>query len=174
MGSGKYLFTSESVSMGHPDKLADQISDGVLDAIFAEDPHARVACETLVTTGIAILAGLALLFGKMFGGGKTAPDAAEMEKMQAELAGLNPDALPEDLKDLMKGGAVPDMGKLPQLPQGLPGVFRIQTPGQNHWQRAIGGDHRPVETGTGTTLRRHSARPGKVPWAQSRRGPWCT
>ncbi|HEX4142320.1 MAG TPA: methionine adenosyltransferase [Pirellulales bacterium] len=57
MASGKYLFTSESVSMGHPDKLADQISDGVLDALLAQDPYSRVACETLVTTGVAILAG---------------------------------------------------------------------------------------------------------------------
>jgi len=54
---GKYLFTSESVSMGHPDKLADQISDGVLDALLAQDPVSRVACETMVTTGIAIVAG---------------------------------------------------------------------------------------------------------------------
>jgi S-adenosylmethionine synthetase len=51
------LFTSESVSMGHPDKLADQISDGVLDALFAQDPYSRVACETLVTTGLALVAG---------------------------------------------------------------------------------------------------------------------
>ncbi len=57
MADGKYLFTSESVSMGHPDKLADQISDGILDAIFAQDANARVACETMVTTGIAIVAG---------------------------------------------------------------------------------------------------------------------
>ncbi len=57
MASGKYLFTSESVSMGHPDKLADQISDGVLDALFAQDPFSRVACETMVTTGMAIIAG---------------------------------------------------------------------------------------------------------------------
>ena len=57
MAQGKYLFTSEAVSGGHPDKLADQISDGVLDAIFAEDPYSRVACETMVTTGIAIVAG---------------------------------------------------------------------------------------------------------------------
>ena len=57
MAEGKYLFTSESVSMGHPDKLADQVSDGVLDAIFAQDPNARVACETMVSTGIAIIAG---------------------------------------------------------------------------------------------------------------------
>src|SRR5271169_3397529 len=54
---GKFLFTSESVSMGHPDKLADQISDGILDALFAKDPYSRVACETMVTTGIAIVAG---------------------------------------------------------------------------------------------------------------------
>ena len=57
MAQGKFLFTSESVSMGHPDKLADQISDGVLDALFAQDPYSRVACETMVTTGIAIVAG---------------------------------------------------------------------------------------------------------------------
>ncbi len=52
-----FLFTSESVTEGHPDKIADQISDGVLDAILAEDPKARVACETLVTTGLALIAG---------------------------------------------------------------------------------------------------------------------
>jgi S-adenosylmethionine synthetase len=57
VSSGKYLFTSESVSMGHPDKLADQISDGVLDALFAEDPYSRVACETMVTTGLAVISG---------------------------------------------------------------------------------------------------------------------
>jgi len=57
VASGKFLFTSESVSAGHPDKLADQISDGVLDAILAQDPLSRVACETMVTTGIAIIAG---------------------------------------------------------------------------------------------------------------------
>jgi S-adenosylmethionine synthetase len=57
VASGKYLFTSESVSMGHPDKLADRISDGILDAILEQDPTSRVACETLVTTGLAMIAG---------------------------------------------------------------------------------------------------------------------
>jgi len=57
VASGKYLFTSEAVSMGHPDKLADQISDGVLDAMFAQDPQSRVACETMVTTGVVVIAG---------------------------------------------------------------------------------------------------------------------
>lgn len=57
MASAKYLFTSEAVSMGHPDKLADQISDGVLDALFAQDPNSRVACETMVTTGLVVIAG---------------------------------------------------------------------------------------------------------------------
>ncbi len=52
-----YLFTSESVSEGHPDKVADQISDAILDAILTQDAHARVACETLVTTGMALVAG---------------------------------------------------------------------------------------------------------------------
>jgi S-adenosylmethionine synthetase len=57
VGKGKRLFTSEAVSMGHPDKLADRISDSVLDALFEQDPYSRVACETMVTTGIAIIAG---------------------------------------------------------------------------------------------------------------------
>ena len=55
--SKSYLFTSESVSEGHPDKIADQISDSVLDAILAQDAKSRVACETLVTTGLVVLAG---------------------------------------------------------------------------------------------------------------------
>lgn len=57
MSNRTYLFTSESINEGHPDKVADQVSDGVLDAHLAQDPHARVACETMVTTGRAILAG---------------------------------------------------------------------------------------------------------------------
>jgi S-adenosylmethionine synthetase len=55
--SGRHLFTSESVTEGHPDKIADQISDSILDAILAQDKMSRVACETLVTTGIAFIAG---------------------------------------------------------------------------------------------------------------------
>jgi S-adenosylmethionine synthetase len=54
---GRHLFTSESVTEGHPDKIADQISDSILDAILAQDPLGRVACETLVTTGLAMIAG---------------------------------------------------------------------------------------------------------------------
>jgi S-adenosylmethionine synthetase len=57
VAAGKFLFTSESVSGGHPDKLADQISDGILDALLAQDPMSRVACETLVTTDFCCLAG---------------------------------------------------------------------------------------------------------------------
>jgi S-adenosylmethionine synthetase len=53
----KYIFTSESVTEGHPDKIADQVSDAVLDAVLGEDPSGRVACETMVTTGICIVAG---------------------------------------------------------------------------------------------------------------------
>ena len=53
----EYLFTSESVSEGHPDKVADQISDAILDAVLAQDPKARVAAETLVNTGLCVLAG---------------------------------------------------------------------------------------------------------------------
>src|SRR5205085_2553719 len=57
LADNEYLFTSESVTEGHPDKVADQISDGVLDAILAEDPEGRVACETLVNTGMAVVSG---------------------------------------------------------------------------------------------------------------------
>lgn len=53
----EFLFTSESVSEGHPDKVADQISDGVLDAVLTDDPHGRVACETLVSTGLVVISG---------------------------------------------------------------------------------------------------------------------
>lgn len=57
MRSGHYFFTSESVTMGHPDKVSDQISDAILDAVLEQDPHGRVACETLVTTNRCVLAG---------------------------------------------------------------------------------------------------------------------
>jgi S-adenosylmethionine synthetase len=57
LAEGEYLFTSESVTEGHPDKISDQISDGVLDAVMAEDPEGRVACETLVNTGMAVVSG---------------------------------------------------------------------------------------------------------------------
>jgi S-adenosylmethionine synthetase len=57
MGAKRFLFTSESVTEGHPDKIADQISDSVLDAIFEQDPYGRVACESLVTTGLILVAG---------------------------------------------------------------------------------------------------------------------
>ncbi len=52
-----YLFTSESVSEGHPDKVADQISDAILDELLKQDPESKVACETLVTTGLVVLSG---------------------------------------------------------------------------------------------------------------------
>ena len=55
--TGRYLFTSESVTEGHPDKIADQVSDAVLDAVLTSDPQGRVACETLITTGLIVLAG---------------------------------------------------------------------------------------------------------------------
>ena len=57
MSHNNFLFTSESVTEGHPDKIADQISDGILDALIAKDKHSRVACETILTTGIAFVAG---------------------------------------------------------------------------------------------------------------------
>ena len=55
--TGHYLFTSESVTEGHPDKIADQVSDGIVDAVLSTDPNGRVACETLLTTGLVVIAG---------------------------------------------------------------------------------------------------------------------
>src|SRR5690349_58435 len=57
MSEAEYVFTSESVTEGHPDKIADQISDGVLDAVLRDDPLGRVACETLVNTGLVVVSG---------------------------------------------------------------------------------------------------------------------
>src|SRR5687768_15968208 len=57
LSDNEFLFTSESVTEGHPDKMADQISDGVLDAVMAEDPAGRVACEMLVNTGLILVSG---------------------------------------------------------------------------------------------------------------------
>src|SRR5579875_1279062 len=57
MNDNEFLFTSESVTEGHPDKVADQISDGVLDAVLRDDPGGRVACETLVNTGLVVVSG---------------------------------------------------------------------------------------------------------------------
>ena len=55
--SPSYLYSSESVTEGHPDKLCDQVSDSILDAIFAQDPHARVACETATSTNLVVVIG---------------------------------------------------------------------------------------------------------------------
>src|ERR1700757_3001586 len=57
LSDNEFLFTSESVTEGHPDKIADQISDGVLDAVMKDDPYGRVACETLVNTGLIVVSG---------------------------------------------------------------------------------------------------------------------
>ena len=57
----RWTFSSESVTEGHPDKMADQVSDSVLDAILSADPHGRVACETLITTGLVVVASAVLL-----------------------------------------------------------------------------------------------------------------
>ena len=57
MNKSHHLFTSESVTEGHPDKIADQISDAILDSVLEQDPYGRVACESMVTTGLAFVAG---------------------------------------------------------------------------------------------------------------------
>lgn len=80
-----YLFTSESVSEGHPDKVADQISDAILDAMLAQDPHSRVACETLVTTGLVVVAGEITTNAKI--------DVQEIVRKKIEEIGYNSDEL---------------------------------------------------------------------------------
>ena len=90
--NGQHVFTSESVSMGHPDKVSDQLSDTVLDALIAKDPNARVACETLVTTGLVVVAGEVTVHNK-----------------QAELAlGNIEDSIRRTIKDI--GYTDPDCG----------------------------------------------------------------
>ena len=85
----RFTFTSESVTEGHPDKMADQISDSILDAILAEDPTARVACETLVTTGLALVAGEITTSAQGAQGFGYDPIfwVSEMNKTAAELTG---------------------------------------------------------------------------------------
>src|SRR5579872_6635040 len=73
---GDYLFTSESVSEGHPDKVADQISDAIVDLFLAKDPEARIACETLTTTQLVVLAGEIRCKG-VYEAGAWAPGAQE-------------------------------------------------------------------------------------------------
>ena len=72
----EYLFTSESVSEGHPDKVADQISDAIVDLFLSKDPEARIACETLTTTQLVVLAGEIRCKG-VYENGKWAPGAKE-------------------------------------------------------------------------------------------------
>src|SRR5207302_1919496 len=79
MAVREFLFTSESVTEGHPDKVADQISDTVLDAVLTDDPGGRVACETLITTGLVVVAGDA--------GADAAPDHARPQDLQAARGG---------------------------------------------------------------------------------------
>ena len=67
MSSGNYLFTSESVSEGHPDKVCDQISDAILDAVMKDDPMGRVACEASVTNGLVVVMGEILNFLQLKG-----------------------------------------------------------------------------------------------------------
>src|SRR3954469_1953429 len=84
LSRSNYIFTSESVSEGHPDKVADRISDTVVDAFLAAEPQARVACETMVTTNRIVLAGEVRA-------GKPGSSAAESKKLTKDLiAGLEP------------------------------------------------------------------------------------
>ena len=107
-----YLFTSESVSAGHPDKVADQISDAILDAIIAQDPVARVACETFIKTGVAIVGGEITTKAKDPKGGP--------EKHQESGEGTD-----QHLLDLFGRACSMEQVALPELDH-LPFQFRFQ------------------------------------------------
>ena len=89
MAVREFLFTSESVTEGHPDKVADQISDTVLDAVLTGDPGGRVACETLITTGLVVVAG-----SVVFAAGPTLLDSAEQGDRATALRLLSKGASP--------------------------------------------------------------------------------
>ena len=87
--SDRFTFTSESVTEGHPDKMADQVSDAVLDAIFTQDPNARVACETLLTTGLVVVAVSDM-------GAKVEAAMKQAEKLQQKELKADQEALERD------------------------------------------------------------------------------
>lgn len=104
-----YLFTSESVSEGHPDKISDQISDAVLDAMLSQDPKSRVACETLVTTGLAVVAGEVTT--------KAYVDIAEVARKTIENIGYNSDEYRFDAQSC--GVVVTLHSQSPDIAQGV-------------------------------------------------------
>ena len=117
-----YLFTSESVSEGHPDKVADQISDAVLDAMLAQDPNSRVACETLVTTGLVVLAGEITT--------KAYVDVQEVARKTIEKIGYNSDEYMFDAKSCAVISALHSQS--PDIAQGVnegEGAFKEQGAG---------------------------------------------
>ncbi len=117
-----YLFTSESVSEGHPDKVADQISDAVLDAMLSQDPDSRVACETLVTTGLVVLAGEITT--------KAYVDVQEVARKAIEKIGYNSDEYMFDAKSCAVISALHSQS--PDIAQGVnegEGAFKEQGAG---------------------------------------------
>jgi S-adenosylmethionine synthetase len=106
---GHYLFTSESVAIGHPDKIADQISDAILDACLQEDPYSRVACETLVTTGLIVLAGEITT--------NTHPNYPEIARQTVKEIGYNDSSLGFDYKSC--GVLVSFNKQSPDIAQGV-------------------------------------------------------
>jgi S-adenosylmethionine synthetase len=92
----RHLFTSESVSMGHPDKVADQISDSILDACLEQDPDSRVACEVLVTTGLCVVAGEITT--------KAHVDYAQVARETIQRIGYTNDDLGHQRQDLRRDG----------------------------------------------------------------------
>jgi len=117
-----YLFTSESVSEGHPDKVADQISDAVLDAMLSQDPDSRVACETLVTTGLVVLAGEITT--------KAYVDVQEVVRKAIEKIGYNSDEYQFDAKSCAVISALHSQS--PDIAQGVnegEGSFKEQGAG---------------------------------------------
>src|SRR3984957_10822094 len=115
----EFLFTSESVTEGHPDKVADQISDGVLDAVMADDPLGRVACETLVNTGLVVVSGEITT--------KTYVDIQEIARRTIEQIGYTDAAFGFDYKTCAVINTIDKQS--PDIAQGVDSAFERRSGG---------------------------------------------
>src|SRR5665213_3083850 len=113
----EFLFTSESVTEGHPDKIADQISDGVLDAVLRDDPNGRVACETLVNTGLVVVSGEITT--------ETYVDIQDIARSTIERIGYTDAAFGFDCKTCAVLNAIDKQS--PDIAQGVDAAFETRT-----------------------------------------------
>src|SRR6201996_3581594 len=132
MPDNEYLFTSESVTEGHPDKIADQISDGVLDAVMRDDPTGRVACETLVNTGLVVVSGEITT--------STYVDIQEIARQTVKRIGYTDAAYGFDYHTCAVINAIDKQS--PDIAQGVDRAWetRVNHGGEGEWDQAGAGD----------------------------------